>query len=1362
MLSTNFTLSPHFSHSLNTTTFFSSGLMDSDLSGLEEETTRRNTSFHLLEQWQNLSQEKKNEEILLRAFKEIEEFSNGNFTAVALEKQRRYFFTELDNDLCDNLMQVWWLLPLKEQRERMKLGLVELALEAYLYVNPEASYESTYAYCVSLFSDDEPLTTAPFLEELRLYKLKRNLEWTKLNDLSGLNAEPLRLFKAVLVHNKHPFPQEEFWTDLSNYKNFTASLAPSNTTNLIFGSSILRSLDEAGLIWQQFQTGTMFTDIEEDDGQFSVNLLRSYYLPHLIESYLRQNLIDKLFMSEGANEHAIYFDGFAFRNAKGKLFTDLVEVPELQLITEYRNLSQEHKRELLKEAFAQKGESIQYALGSLEHSLASSLIRIYRYHKYRVPPPFSDIQLLIELFKEAEEQWENKKDYPIHPRLLLAGHLARTNGVVVEGTTWQQKSKFLLSYLADAFEQLLDSKQIELKPTFDPAQAALELLQGLGMTLDEIYQPREYTIIRWRVVIAPGSTLSKVRERYSGDAIDEFLAKSRANELFTFRDRTINPKLELTQKEEAYNQFLLQDLWLSEKAEASLSAEGIPIDPHRLKQEVSLLANKYQQKTLDHQAWVQTTKNWSLLIPIIGPLETLYGGIGNKSWKEIFLGGLFLSLDAWAISELAGWAARKVLGSALSASRVSVRERMTIASVEATLSESQLPLQELAQESTSVNLNQNPFIATDIDNEIEEAGLMQMGQVTAEQTRSNQKIHARWIFLHDENRAVLATPQGAGYREVNWQSGEVDFSRPLIYKNSDTGVYTVSPTNTVGSRRYSIPIPSLSKAELRQRYTVKEVLKAMERANDYSIYSDFSTRFRKYFKVIYPIVSSSLDMESYYENLYKVSPTFRRIFNKFIKKAEWEPENNIWKMEIKQGDSHLLKGQGCSTNLITKVICIDPQSESSLIKYIGDTFLGDQAYAGEAFQNERAATHELLHALINADDLETGVQNIHNPFIRKDPAIARSHRGGIVYLTDRILFESVITKRFPQRLVYRYFEEDYPLNFDILKNRLVEENGYLDDRLDSDIPIEEYAMVGGESIEQRSAVRSTADFFSSLQPTRIGMAIEHVRGILEDGITGEDEFLEELYNFFETLFADSKTFRSIFITGYHRIEQLMSPFKFIELDFNKLAGENSVIYETENAAYFFDDGVVYLSDNGIVPLEKKRKYLYKMLELLTDFKLGDAPISAQMTSRSPLLQIADKILHEAEMDNYPKCLAEAFILPGDIEREKKLLQNWSWLSRMAHFEDKYLEQNVYNKLEFKCLSCINPRSKREASEKNVAAQTTEISQQIKETAPHSFKASRIQPNFSNGSPGFFKKVILVTAALSVGASIIPSMHQTNN
>ncbi len=106
-----------------------------------------------------------------------------------LKEKLHYFFDELDNDVSDKWMMAWQVLSDQEAREITKLGLINLALKAYVNSYPEADFDTIFSYGISLYYEDNtPLSSIPFLEKLRLYKLRENLKSIDLKKIEHLKV----------------------------------------------------------------------------------------------------------------------------------------------------------------------------------------------------------------------------------------------------------------------------------------------------------------------------------------------------------------------------------------------------------------------------------------------------------------------------------------------------------------------------------------------------------------------------------------------------------------------------------------------------------------------------------------------------------------------------------------------------------------------------------------------------------------------------------------------------------------------------------------------------------------------------------------------------------------------------------------------------------------------------------------------------------------------------------------------------------------------------------------------------------------------------------------------------------------------
>jgi hypothetical protein len=220
------------------------------------------------------------------------------------------------------------------------------------------------------------------------------------------------LLRAVSHHYRQPIP-EAFETTLD------ASLLQDEGL-----------LDEAALLCHQLQNG----DANEAPGgtqALTSDELRSRFVQALRANFTQRRALAQLLVNHGT-QGVPYFDGFAIRNAFGKSFDDLLQLPGLSTDPAFASLSVEQQRGLLKAKFDELGESTQYPIGTPQHSMASVVIAVANYRGEPSPTAFPTEEALFKAYRDIEVAWSNDRSiYPINPRLLLALHLVRSSGVEV-------------------------------------------------------------------------------------------------------------------------------------------------------------------------------------------------------------------------------------------------------------------------------------------------------------------------------------------------------------------------------------------------------------------------------------------------------------------------------------------------------------------------------------------------------------------------------------------------------------------------------------------------------------------------------------------------------------------------------------------------------------------------------------------------------------------------------------------------------------------------------------------------------------------------------------------------------------------
>lgn len=211
-------------------------------------------------------------------------------------------------------------------------------------------------------------------------------------------------------------------------------------------------IDEAAQLWhrgQQQQSSAIATstriplhhatDKPQDNikSNHAVRGLRKKFLAGLKLDIQKETLLRKLFTPIiNGTDAEVFFDGIALRGAMGKRVNDLITLPALMQIPEYRLLIDMAKKEVLIEKFKRMGESIDYTVGTAAYSL-DSIIQRCRTFQGQPAQYFADEKALFKELSDITKRWQTRHDYPIEPQFALAQHIAHTRGVEIRQHDWQ-------------------------------------------------------------------------------------------------------------------------------------------------------------------------------------------------------------------------------------------------------------------------------------------------------------------------------------------------------------------------------------------------------------------------------------------------------------------------------------------------------------------------------------------------------------------------------------------------------------------------------------------------------------------------------------------------------------------------------------------------------------------------------------------------------------------------------------------------------------------------------------------------------------------------------------------------------------
>jgi hypothetical protein len=233
-------------------------------------------------------------------------------------------------------------------------------------------------------------------------------EWVDEGKARAYADRPGDLLRAVAAQ-RHRIVPDEF------VKTLDASLLTDEAL-----------LDEAAVLYHRLQHPTA-----APNEAVALPALRAAFFDALRLDYARRRMLDALFApSASLGQVTPYFDGLALRNAAGKSFEQLLDLPAVWDAPHLKPLTRAQRRELLTEKFDEMVESTQFPIGSIAHSMATALLRIDRYRGV-TPTNYADEATVAKAFIKSEATWNGGQTYPYHPCLLFATHLARASGFEV-------------------------------------------------------------------------------------------------------------------------------------------------------------------------------------------------------------------------------------------------------------------------------------------------------------------------------------------------------------------------------------------------------------------------------------------------------------------------------------------------------------------------------------------------------------------------------------------------------------------------------------------------------------------------------------------------------------------------------------------------------------------------------------------------------------------------------------------------------------------------------------------------------------------------------------------------------------------
>jgi hypothetical protein len=873
---------------------------------------------------------------------------------------------------------------------------------------------------------DPFLCASPYLRSLA----DSLASWVDTGRLLPQGTSPLSLLQAVCDHAGATVPAD-----------FLSTLAPDRLEDDAW-------LDEAAILFRYIGRGMVQrSESFSSDLTRQLDALREPYLAALREALDEQKLRSGLLRPPegGVASEAVYFDGFALRNARGKTFSEISALPGIADHPALLGLTPSRKEARLRERFTELGEDTHYPVGSVSHSLASAVMRIRAYQHAAPLPADQGEPAWAQAFSEIETQWAQNRDYPLHPRILFALHLKSSSQALLVGDDWRER------LWNDIVEPNVRNKIQPCPPNaISMAQSAFEQLRGEARQTgaDEASSNRQAVvglfdqIVQGRLIRVPGSPLHAASATSLGAWKKQRKLQKELDALVTPLQEVLSQQLNYERIEGTGAAGKLRALltYADERLRAayhvaptpfSREAAAADILRHHGVTESALHSPRFFSLAGENQH-IQTSRFGTPVDEFLARAD--WGGLSGKAMRiagqSIQPRTLLqqaetqyndnLKTDSWVLARAKE--NLRLSGRVPLPGRVSA-EAQRIAAHFATETETHRGW----MNGLETWVNTIPLIGPIYNIEegirqhhpwqgilgalflgLDAIDLLSGGGSAREEGLGGAESVETWSLRTSTSGSHLSAETepllGTRARQIagNQIQLRVDFADDLpsdvfgtAQREADpVGVKRKNATPAAWRRPGAINLPrdeSVRGSPVAERLTCEQVKALIDQAGDTGIKA-FDELFSRHFQVERHGENSGVfDPQTYFKSLYQHSPTFRRLMNQYVAAA---PDGEPWHIHI--GKQPAARQPPNFTHFDSKTIHLQSDSELSALRY-----MSSRGWA--PMRVEQAHLHEMLHALTGARDPE--------------PMLELLNRGPVVYLTDRILAES--GQVFPQRVMYR-------------------------------------------------------------------------------------------------------------------------------------------------------------------------------------------------------------------------------------------------------------------------------------------------------------------------------------------------------
>lgn len=925
---------------------------------------------------------------------------------------------------------------------------------------------------------------------------------------------PSDLLRAVAQHRRRVIPEA-----------FTTTLDPS----LLSDEAVL---DEAALLYERLRRPQVTDDAS---GAVTPNAptcaplaqLRAAFMAALGTDYPVRRALETLFVPSASLAQTVpYFDGFALRNAQGKSFDDLIDLEVVWSAPALASLPKVQRRALLTRKFEEISESTKFPIGSPAHSMATALLRIEQYNKDSAHDDGQQSDI-VKAFGARQSKWDGGRDYPYHPQLLFAMHLARSSGFEVLSPDQltllyenqindraldamaagdSQPAEWIARYLSGwappghAWRDVDPARRVQaLLGLFDTLRVAADHESPISAFAKKIketgvltpnrlvgadYEARATAVLEYaneRMMLAYGAPPSfDRREAATAVLRGAGLTGTALSEPRHYSIAGDNPNIVKNAFGDLVDEFLDRADWVGLSGSTMMLPGGVTLKPRDELQRKEVVFNE----RLPADPWVVAAAKERLRaqsMPISPDTVRRVAGeiAGNLAAETESHRALVRGLETWVNTV-------PVIGPAYNIEE-GVRHRDAARAAFGLL-----------------------FLGADIFDLTTGAGGTRSGAahpVVPKLGRAMGRVDASRFNIagHHEMLEMTVDPvhiaqadanvpeelrelarQARENRSVRWRNYDVvhlELEDRIVPVARDGKAYVevdwltrqrvaeapaieIDPGTGKGRAQESHPRlgdRTLTGAWAKDRMTVESVTALLDRANDMAL-REFDLCFSDSFVLSTPAANTSrFDARAFFRNLYKSSGTFRRLFNRHAV-LDSRASNATTKAWKKW---EFVIGEAGPLGSPRKAYT---DFEHKRIYIPNDADIAAMPYmsagGSQTMTPEQTYLHETIHALTGARD--------------PDRAFDLRNRGPVVYLTDKILSEAGY--EIPEQIMYRRsnagaetpVDQSVEYNAQQAARSAASENGYLDPLVDAKRgAVTAETLVAGEPVSSRLTVAGT-------------------------------------------------------------------------------------------------------------------------------------------------------------------------------------------------------------------------------------------------------------------------------------------------